>query len=331
MLDVEGTHLSPAEKTLLARPEIGGLILFSRNYTEPQQLRELVAEVRACDPEILIAVDQEGGRVQRFREGFVQLPALHRLAEVYAVDQEHGFQLARLHAWVMATELLQFDIDLSFAPVLDLFNADSEVIADRAFADDVQVTTDLALAYIAGMHEAGMVATGKHYPGHGTVVADSHNSLPVDHRQAGEILTRDFQVFANCVDKLDAVMPAHVIYPAVDEESAGFSSIWIQHKLRGQLDFEGIVFSDDLSMAAAHAAGSPVQRAEKALSAGCDMVLACNDREAALAIADWLHDSDHPGCHALGKLRARPCEECADLYNSKKWDEAITRLSESLG
>lgn len=330
MLDLEGLELTREEENLLARHEVGGLILFSRNYESPEQLRELVSAVRQCNRDILIAVDQEGGRVQRFRTGFFPLPAIHRLAEVYQEDPQLGERLSRHHGWIMAAELLQYDIDLSFAPVLDLFNPQSPVIADRAFADNVEMTTQLALSYIAGMHEAGMVATGKHYPGHGTVLADSHTTLPVDDRSADEILTSDFRVFANCIDALDAIMPAHVIYPAVDEACAGFSEVWIQEKLRGQLDFEGVVFSDDLSMEAAVASGDAVSRANKALRAGCDMVLACNDREAALAIADYLQEITHPGCHALLRLRASPCAECADLYNEEKWQEATDELNAHL-
>ena len=326
MLDVEGLQLTDDERHLLGRSEVGGVILFSRNYKDPQQLAQLVSEIRRCNSQLLLAVDQEGGRVQRFREGFVKLPPLYSLAAVYADSREEGRKLAHLHAWVMASEILFYGLDFSFAPVLDLYTPDSEVIAERAFAADVATVCDLATAYIAGMHEAGMIATGKHYPGHGTVVADSHVSLPVDERAATEILEKDFKVFANLANQLDGVMPAHVVYPQVDEECAGFSRIWIQEKLRGQLGFEGVVFSDDLSMAAAHASGDPVQRARKALDAGCDMVLACNDREAALAIADYLQESEHPGNHRLAKLRATPNPNIANLYNEDSWGEAVADL-----
>ncbi|MCG8413357.1 MAG: beta-N-acetylhexosaminidase [Pseudomonadales bacterium] len=328
MLDLEGEELTADEEKLLQRECVGGLILFSRNYSDPEQLRALVAAIRNSDPEILIAVDQEGGRVQRFREGFLQLPPLHALASHYETDQERAQQLARLHGWAMAAEILHYGIDISFAPVLDLYNSDSEVIAERAFAADVTVTTELARAYIGGMHEAGMIATGKHFPGHGTVVADSHHTVPVDERSAEEILNQDFQVFANCIDLLDGVMPAHVQYPAVDVECAGFSKVWIQQKLRGQLDFQGVVFSDDLSMAAAQAGGNAVQRAEKAFAAGCDMVLACNDRDAALAIADYLDSIAHPGCSKLSALRAAPAADVSNLYEQEHWQVAVEALSE---
>lgn len=326
MLDVEGLRLSDDERQLLARSVVGGVILFSRNYTDPEQLRILVGEIRQCNPQLLLAVDQEGGRVQRFREGFVRLPPLHSLASVYAESAEEGRRLSHLYGWVMASEILYHGLDFSFAPVLDLYNPESEVIAERAFADSVTAVCDLATAYIEGMHEAGMIATGKHYPGHGTVVADSHVSLPRDERSAEEILENDFKVFANLVNLLDGVMPAHVVYPQIDAESAGFSTIWIQEKLRTQLGFEGVVFSDDLSMVAAHASGDPVQRAEKALAAGCDMVLACNDRDAALAIADYLEACQHPGNHRLANLHGTPRPGLANLYNSDSWNEALLEL-----
>jgi len=326
MLNIEGLELSQEDTALLSRPSVGGLILFSRNYSDPAQLRELVEAIRECSPEIIIAVDQEGGRVQRFREGFVTLPPLRSLAEIYEQDKDLGLELIRTHAWVMASEILLFGIDISFAPVLDLYNPASKVIAERAFSDEVSETVQMCRAYISGMHEAGMIATGKHFPGHGTVVADSHETVPVDNRPADEILAKDFQVFAQCADLLDAIMPAHVVYPEIDSECAGFSQVWIQQKLRGQLDFQGTVFSDDLSMAAAKVAGEPAVRAEKALSAGCDVVLACNDRDSALAIADFLEASSHPGSAKLASLRGSPAADIADLYSSERWENAVASL-----
>lgn len=326
MADIAGEELTQEDEIFLSRRCVGGLILFSRNYRDQQQLKYLIASIRELAPEILIAVDQEGGRVQRFREGFLALPSLHTLAEVYAEDSERGLELIRTHAWAMASEILHYGIDISFAPVLDLYNPDSEVIAERAFSSDVDATVQMSRAYIGGMQAAGMIATGKHYPGHGTVIADSHNTVPVDDRPAEEILTTDFQVFAQCADLLDAVMPAHVQYPAIDRECAGFSHVWIQQKLRGQLDFQGVVFSDDLSMAAAEASGDPATRAEKALGAGCDMVLACNNRDSALAIADYLDKSAHPGCARLTKLRASPESNIAELYDDERWENAVTTL-----
>ena len=327
MLDIEGPELTTEDRQLLARPVVGGLILFTRNYRDPRQLRELVADVRNCNPDLLIAVDQEGGRVQRFRHEFLQLPPLHSLFTVYQDDPERALELAQTCAWVMAAEILHHGIDLSFAPVLDLYTDFSEVIGNRAFAADVNTATLLARAYINGMHEAGMIATGKHFPGHGSVAADSHHELPVDTRDADEIFGTDMQVFSRCIDVLDAIMPAHVSYPSIDSECAGFSSKWLQQILRQQLGFEGVIFSDDLSMQAARESGSPAERAAKAFSAGCDMVLSCNDRDAAFAVADYMDAHHSEGNYRLSKLRATPAADISDLYNTKKWEVATAQIA----
>lgn len=322
MLDVESTSLSAYECELLQRPSVGGLILFARNYSSPSQLRELVGSIRDCNHDLLIAVDQEGGRVQRFRDGFLKLPALHTIGELYERDPTRARDCATQCAWAMAAEVLHYGIDISFAPVLDLFSPDSPVIKERAIAAEVEVVIDLACHYIAGMNSAGMAATGKHYPGHGFVVLDSHDELPFDSRTAEEILQNDYRVFAGCVASLAAIMPAHVVYPAIDSKSAGFSSIWIEQKLRKDLGFDGVVFSDDLSMQAAHAVGGAEQRAELALAAGCDMVLVCNDREAAIAVADWLEQTAVRGSARIARMRANPAPEIANLYNEEKWESA---------
>ncbi|MCY4266082.1 MAG: beta-N-acetylhexosaminidase [Gammaproteobacteria bacterium] len=326
MLDIKGEELSIEDEALLKRNCVGGLILFSRNYANPQQLCTLISQIRQCDPALLIAVDQEGGSVQRFRENFLLLPPLHALGEIYEEDADQARLLARTHGWAMAAETLHYGIDFSFAPVLDLYSSESKVIAERAFAADVPLTTTLARDYIGGMHKAGMIATGKHFPGHGTVEADSHYSLPIDDRSADQILGKDFMVFVNCIDLLDAIMPAHVQYPAIDAECAGFSKVWLQQKLRGQLNFQGVIFSDDLSMAAAQVGGDIESRTAKALTAGCDMVLACNDRTAALAVADYLDDIEHPGCARLSALAATPAAEVKSLHSEQCWHEAVELL-----
>ncbi len=331
MLDIEGQHLSGEDEVLLTHPAVGGLILFSRNYTSPEQVMELVAAVRAINPAILIAVDQEGGRVQRFRDQFTPLPALSLLGDHYRQDPHAAIALSRDCGWLMAAEILRLGLDLSFAPVLDLYSAASEIIAERAFAADVETVVNLARAYIDGMHEAGMVATGKHYPGHGNVVADSHLELPRDERPLAEILGKDYQVFARCANVLDAVMPAHVVYPAAAPECAGFSRYWLQEKLRQELTFDGVIFSDDLSMAAAHSVGGIADRLAAALAAGCDMVLVCNDRPAALQACDWLQANDSCKNNRLHKLRANPGKEIANLFNESRWQmaqETITALQD---
>lgn len=331
MLDVESLSLSSQEQELLRRQSVGGVILFSRNYADPSQLRELIASIRQCNPRLLIAVDQEGGRVQRFREHFLQLPALHDIGLIYNRDPQAGLLAAQLCAWAMAAEILHYGLDFSFAPVLDLYNSQSQVIERRAFAADPEQVSVLADAYIDGMHEAGMAATGKHFPGHGTVIADSHVELPRDERSLAEIRSQDFKPFADSITRLDAIMPAHVIYPAVDDLCAGFSKIWLQSILREELNFGGVVFSDDLSMNAAHSVGSAVQRAELALAAGCDMVLVCNDRSSAISVADYLESIDHPGSDRLEKMCARPAGEIENLYQQDRWLEACELVDGMLG
>ncbi len=327
MLDLAGTELLPEERDLLQSPAVGGVILFTRNYRAPAQLSDLIGAVREANANLIIAVDQEGGRVQRFRDGFTRLPALHDLGEIYRQSPEHGAALLRQAAWLMAAELLQFDIDISFAPVLDLYNIASQVIADRAFSADPAEVVAMARHYIAGLHEAGMCATGKHFPGHGTVVADSHVELPVDERSAEEILGSDYRVFAELIDVIDAVMPAHVRYPALDEQCAGFSSYWLQEKLRTELQFTGVIFSDDLTMNAAHSVGTVEQRLELALAAGCDMALVCNDTQAARQAAGWLERHAVAGSERLAALRALPAADYSDLQNTAQWQAASEALA----
>lgn len=328
MLDVQGTELTGREQTLLRSPAVGGVILFSRNYHDTGQLRDLVAAIRDCNEELLIAVDQEGGRVQRFRDGFTRLPPLFHIGQVYKQDEERGLALAHQAAWLMAAELLQFGIDISFAPVLDLYDAESRVIADRAFSEEPDVLIRLARAYIEGLHEAGMCATGKHFPGHGSVQADSHVELPMDKRPATEILGRDYRVFADCIDLLDGIMPAHVIYPALDEHCAGFSRYWLQDKLRQELAFDGLIFSDDLTMQAAADAGDMESRLAAALAAGCDMVLVCNAPEQAELANDWLLRNKVRGSKRIASLRALPASDIENLNKSDKWHAAREALVE---
>jgi len=276
MLDIAGTWLTAEDRRLLRQPEVGGLILFARNIEHPAQVRELCSAIRALRPDLLLAVDQEGGRVQRLRRGFVRLPAMGALA-----GQAEAERLAEDCGWLMATEVLAAGLDFSFAPVLDLDHGRSAVIGSRAFGGDPQAVIRLGGAFIRGMHAAGMAATGKHFPGHGWAEADSHVAIPGDERDLQSIREQDMRPFQGLARHLDAVMPAHVIYSQVDVHPAGFSRRWLQDILRGELGYEGVVFSDDLSMAGAHVAGDAAARIEAALVAGCDMGLVCNDRAAA--------------------------------------------------
>ncbi len=291
MIDVQGHALSPEEMDRLRHPLVGGLILFTRNYRDAEQLRDLIAAVRALRPEILIAVDHEGGRVQRFRPGFTAIPPAARLGELYERYPDAALALARDWAWLLAAELRAFDIDVSFAPVLDLGGALSRVIGDRALHTQPEVIAALGVAWMQGMRDAGMAAVGKHFPGHGSVAEDSHVEFPVDARSLAMIEAEDLRPFLRLIEAgLPGMMLAHVIYPAVDALPAGFSARWVQHLLREKYGFSGAVFTDDLSMLAATRIARPVDRVRGALQAGCDMVLLCNqpdDVAEVLAALEW--------------------------------------------
>lgn len=290
MVDVAGLELAPQERDVLVHPLVGGVILFARNYRSPEQLDALSASIRALrDPPLLIAVDHEGGRVQRFIEGFTRLPPMRALGRIYDRDPALATNLAAAIGVVLASELMKHGVDLSFTPVLDIDFGSSSVIGDRAFHATAAGVAALAGGLVAGMARMGMGAVGKHFPGHGYVRADSHHEVPVDERDLGAIETNDLVPYRALIGKgLTGVMPAHVIYPKVDARPAGFSPVWLKDILRGRLGFDGVVFSDDLSMEGASVAGDIVERGHAALSAGCDMVLVCNAPEAARRLLDGL-------------------------------------------
>jgi beta-N-acetylhexosaminidase len=331
MLDLEGPGLTADERELLSHPLVGGVILFARNYHSPQQLTRLTAAIHALrEPRLLVAADQEGGRVQRFRDGFTRLPSAGRFGSLYRADPRRAHQVAELAGWLMATELRAVGVDFSFAPVLDLDAGVSEVIGDRAFASEAPVVAELALAWMRGCHAAGMAAVGKHFPGHGGVRADSHRELPSDPRPLEEILARDLVPFEHLAAAgLEAVMPAHVVYPLVDQRPAGFSERWLNGVLRGRLGFQGVIFSDDLSMAAAHVAGGYGERARAALAAGCDMVLACNDRTGALQALAALEGYGDPAAHLrLLRMHGRGVVGRDDMRLAPRWHQAVAALAE---
>ena len=277
MLDVVGVTLSDDDERRIAHPLTGGVILFARNYQNRAQLTALTEHIRGLRDDIIIAVDHEGGRVQRFRgDGFTALPPMRRLGELWDADVLQATRLATSIGYVIACELRASGVDLSFTPVLDLDYGVSKAIGDRALHRDPRVVTLLAKSLNHGLALAGMANCGKHFPGHGYVEADSHLAIPVDTRTLEQILGEDAQPYSWLGLSLSAVMPAHVIYPAVDSRPAGFSKIWLQKILRRQLGFEGLIFSDDLSMEGARFVGDMVQAAQAALEAGCDMVLVCN-------------------------------------------------------
>ena len=305
--DIEGLSLTEDDKQFLVQKEITGLILFSRNYESPAQLKILTQSIKTLRPDLLISVDQEGGRVQRFREGFTRFASMISYEAIYKEKPEAAIELAELAAWLLAVELIEHGVDLTFAPVLDIERGCSRVIGDRAFGHSSEVVIALASAWTKGLNRAGMKSVGKHFPGHGAVTADSHHELPIDPRPLSE-LEYDIEPFSALIKQqyLAGIMPAHVIYPTVDSEhTAGFSPLWLQGVLRNDLGFDGVIFSDDLSMEGAASGGDSYQRAIKAATAGANALVVCNNRSAAvetvravrhmqtegkeqLSLADWV-------------------------------------------
>lgn len=326
MIDVAGLTLTAEEKEILRHPLVGGIILFSRNFESPEQVAALISEIHALrEPRLLVAVDQEGGRVQRFKEGFTRLPPMRIFGELYDKDHKKAKALTHTCGWLMASEMRAIGIDISFAPVLDLDAGISEIIGDRAFHSKPHLVAELAHEFMLGMGEAGMAATGKHFPGHGNVAADSHVAIPVDERSLADILSDDILPFERMISYgLAAIMPAHVIYPKVDKRPAGFSQIWVQDILRQRLGFQGVVFSDDLSMEGATVAGSYTERANMALAAGCDMVLICNNPDRAVEVIDGLGHHDDPVAQMrLVRLHGKGHVTRNELLNSSRWQQAV--------
>ncbi|MGD8112018.1 beta-N-acetylhexosaminidase [Vibrio sp. TRT 17S01] len=322
-VDVEGYELNAEDREILQHPTVGGLILFTRNYHDSEQLQALVKSIRnTVKRPFLIGVDQEGGRVQRFREGFSRIPAAQQYAE-----QANGEQLAELGGWLMAAELIAHDIDLSFAPVLDKGHQ-SKAIGNRAFGEDIETILTHSMAYMRGMKAAGMATTGKHFPGHGGVLADSHLETPIDNRS--DIIETDMAIFKAQIDAsmLDAMMPAHVVYPHYDPEPASGSEYWLKRVLREQLGFNGLIFSDDLTMEGASIMGGPAERAHQALVAGCDMLLVCNQRDAQVEVLDNLPILETPIAQTMLKKQSYTLSELRLSPQWKQASEAMTRLLE---
>jgi len=329
MVDIAGTELSADDVRVLTHPLVGSVILFARNYADPRQVADLTASIRAVRaPHLLIAVDQEGGRVQRFRDGFTRLPAVRLLGRVYDEDRRDGLALAQSVGWLMAAELRAVGVDFSFAPCVDLDYGVSEIIGDRAFHSDPDAVAALAVATLSGMREAGMAAVAKHFPGHGAVVADSHVALPVDRRDYAD-LEPDIRPYRPLIDNnLAAIMAAHVVFPAVDALPASLSRRWITDTLRGELKFHGCVFADDLTMAGAAAFGDVLARAKLAFAAGCDVLPICNDRHSVELVLDRFGtDVGSAAAQArLVRMRARG-EAAADLRSSRQWQETAARIA----
>jgi beta-N-acetylhexosaminidase len=331
MVGVSGLSLTPEEREMLRHPLIGGVILFSRNYGDPDQLGALVETIHAIkESPLLVAVDHEGGRVQRFRDGFIDLPPMRRLGHIYDKDVKKGKYFAQLIGWLMAAELRAVGVDMSFAPVLDLDCGSSEVIGDRAFHSDPEAVADLAHAFMVGMDMAGMMAVGKHFPGHGTAAADSHLVVVTDNRHYEDIAAEDLLPFERMIHfGLAAVMAAHVVYPRVDVKPAGFSRFWMHDVLRQRLGFQGAIFSDDLGMAGAGMSGDIQQRAAAALDAGCDMILLCNELAEIPALLAHLHGYRNPASQLrLARLHGRGKVDRIHLRLEPTWQEALQAVSE---
>ena len=329
MVDLEGTAISETERDLLLRPEVGGVILFTRNFESVEQITALVEEIHNLkSPGILVAVDHEGGRVQRFHEGFSRIPAAACYAGLVKGDLQKSRHLAENAGWLMAIELRACGIDFSFAPVLDLAHGLSGVIGDRAFHSKPATVATLAYAFMHGMNKAGMQAVGKHFPGHGGVVEDSHVAMPVDHRELDELLRSDIIPFENMIEnKLAAIMPAHVIYDKVDDKPAGYSSFWIENILRQRFRFQGVIFSDDLSMEAAGIVGGFGERADAALTAGCDMALVCNHLDGAIEAADYIKGYSNPTSQLrLVRMHGEHAISWAQLKQDEHWQQVSTQI-----
>ena len=329
MLDVQGTSLSQEDKEIFQHPLVGGLIFFTRNYQSPEQIADLSQQIRiAAKKPLLIAVDHEGGRVQRFRDGFSLIPAMGKLWQMSDQNLTLAKELAKQSAILMALEVQAVGIDISFAPVLDINNI-SDVIGDRSFHQQPEHVTELAEAFINGLHQVGMKATGKHFPGHGSVKADSHIDLPIDNRSKSEIFQQDLLPFKQLIarGKVDALMPAHVIFPDVDSQAVGFSRYWLQDILRENLGFNGVIFSDDLSMQGAASAGGYVERAEAAQDAGCDMLLLCNNREGCVDVLDNANIAHSSVSHQrLIQLLKTSDNNWSSLKNNTTWQHASKYL-----
>jgi beta-N-acetylhexosaminidase len=318
MLDLKGVSLDRDERLQLQNPQVGGVILFSRNIQSRDQICDLVAEIRACSKSLLVAVDQEGGRVQRLREGFTAIPSMQAIGNLIARSPEEGLGLSKDLGWLMASEVIACGLDLSFAPVLDVDRDTSSIIGDRSFSDQPEIVISAAEAFIKGMHDAGMAVTGKHFPGHGGIVADSHLEAPVDDRSWNTLYARDIQPFAKLSKMLDAVMPAHITFPSVDPDSVGFSSFWLNDVLRGKLGFEGIIFSDDLTMKGADIAGGYVDKAKLALKAGCDMILVCNCPQGAVEVLSYMESANISQSSKLASMVAKRSISWSDLEGSPR-------------
>ena len=327
MLDLDGTSLTQEENKILLNSHVGGVILFARNISSRDQVQELCGAIRNINPKLLIAVDQEGGRVQRLKEGYTILPTMQKLAAFLNLDSDKNFPFATDLGWLMASEVIASGLDISFAPVLDLDDSRSSVIGDRSIGDNPEKVIAIASAFIKGMNQAGMQATGKHFPGHGGIFADSHLTFSQDTRSLLELESHDLRPFDDLNLELGGIMTAHISFSSIDKEIATFSKFWLQDVLRNKMKYTGTIFSDDLSMKGSDYVGGIEAKVSKALESGCNMVLVCNDRPAALEAINFLEKEKISLSEKIAKLKASGSISWADLENDARRIDIIDKLN----
>ena len=315
MIDLNGKNLSDEDKFLLSSKHIGGLVLFSRNFDSYDQLNKLVNEIYSIKENIIIAVDQEGGRVQRFEREFTKIPSMHEVS-LFA-KQNNDLEFIKDLAWLISSELIATGIDINFAPVLDINRNISRIIGDRSFSNDISVVINNASAYINGMHEAGMKSTGKHFPGHGNVIEDSHIELPIDERRLNDLMSTDIKPYIELKDKLDAIMCAHILFSEVDNKIPSFSNIWINDILRNKINYKGLILSDDLSMQGS-GNQSLASKVRVSLDAGCDMVIICNNRIGVKEVIYHLDEIDVEQSEKISEIKSSKKVNWNDLLNDKR-------------
>jgi len=327
MLDLDGTSLTQEENKLLLNQNVGGVILFARNISSRNQVQELCKEIRQINPGLLIAVDQEGGRVQRLKEGYTNLPSMQKLASFLNSDIDKNIPFATDLGWLIASEVIASGLDISFAPVLDLDYSRSSVIGDRSIGDNPERVIVIASAFIEGMNQAGMQATGKHFPGHGGIFADSHIAFSQDTRSLSDIESHDLLPFSALKAQLGAIMTAHISFTNIDKEIATFSTFWLQEILRKKIGFTGIILSDDLSMKGSDHVGGIEAKVSKALDSGCNMVLICNDRPAAIEAINFLEKEKISQSHKITRLKASQSISWTDLEKDSRRKDIISKLN----
>ena len=315
MLDIAGTDLSDEDTNLISNKHVGGLILFSRNFESYEQLKSLIKQVKSIKHNILIAVDQEGGRVQRFDGDFTCIPSMNKIASFARKNKD--YKIFKEVGWLISSELLSAGVDINFTPVLDIDDNNQSIIGDRSFSEDIDEIVKCSSYLIDGMHEAGMKSTGKHFPGHGSVYEDSHLELPVDQKKLKYLLEHEILPYIALKNKLDAVMCAHILFQNVDSEIPSFSNKWIKNILKKRLGYQGIVFSDDLSMAGAGKDNS-IAKYLKSIDAGCDMAIICNDREGVIKILDFLNENNFDLNNRLSVMKKSDGVSWNELKASKR-------------